>query len=422
MNKAIKGMLFCSIVFLVVAGCANLGTIKPEKKVLCHLDYWIDAVALKEIVHKLKNDSFFKAYKDSSFIIVKANGEKIENKIDPLTEDLRQRFELELRKYPEIDLGRKHPASRIDRPYTLQNIECDTFAENRLLLTIDIKKVGAVKEKYARVAIGAIDSESGKWVKGFSVYNNQVILSKNQESALLAEPKPDEYLRGTKYAPFTSKDQDDMAAYLANNLSCIFKKLDLGRDNLTVHVDESKLGGHDRNIIRLIEKQLNYCNEIQRVDTRKNADLILDAEMISSGAGMELSQLWLEVYQKDTGAFAKGFTTYAYYLNEEIHERLTGIWEIRSVKGHDLEGQLRISKTENDEYLGSLFDSSGALLQPEIIIHVNKNIVTWRYYDRNYRAPYDVKGVLSDDSSMAVAMSRYPFGDEVKYKKLVLFR
>ena len=118
----------------------------------------------------MRTNSFIK---DLPFLIVRTKGEAtgrdIGRQIDALTEEIRDRMITFFLEFPAIRVIRRHPVSMIDRPYTLQELKCGRFVEPKVLLAIDIRRLGHVKDRRARVTIRAMDLEKGEWIRGFSL-------------------------------------------------------------------------------------------------------------------------------------------------------------------------------------------------------------------------------------------------------------
>jgi len=240
------GSVLCILVTGIL-GCAGPTRIKSSGSDPICLDRWLEEEAFEKIILQLRTNSFVK---DLPFIVVKARGEavgrNIGQQIDALTEEIRARMVTLFLEYPEIELARRHPVSVFDRPYRLQELACGRFVEHKMLLTVDIKRLDRDEHDLAKVNIRAVDLKNSNWIKGFSLHK-KVLLTPRQSRAL-DTLYPDEYLRGLKHVPFLETQRDEMAAYLARNLSCIFNEAYTGND-IKVYVDSSKIGRKNRAIL-----------------------------------------------------------------------------------------------------------------------------------------------------------------------------
>ena len=405
--------LLLGILMAWCLGCAGTGITKPAEPDLTYLDRWLEKDAFKKIVEQLTTNSFMKG---KPFIIVKAEGEVVSNQIDKLSEEIRERLVSVLLEYPEIKLVRRHPARIIDRPYTMQDLKCDRYVEHEMLLTIDIKPLGIVDDDLAMVNIRAIDRKKDTWISGFSIHKKVAL--KPYQSRNLDTLHPDVYLQGLKYVPFAESQTDEMAAYLAKNLSCIFREAYSGND-INVFVDSSKLKRKNRNIAWFMKKQLQICNEIQMINNRENADWVLVAEARETGSGTGRVQFWIEVYERKGGGLIKGLATYTYFvIGKDIPGSITGRWKILNLPSRSTYGFMEISRVAESDFRGDLMGLDGSLLKRGIVIRLSgKNIDwAWAHYIGDWLdKTFHVKGLLSEDGEkMAVEVSSFPSSEPLK--------
>ena len=296
------------------------------------------------------------------------------------------------------------------RPYRFQELQCGNFQEITLLLAIDIHPIGAPEDNFARISIGAIDMGRGEWVEGFSLYHSPVRLTPQQSSDLQAL-HADEYLRGLKYLPFQADQQDEMAAYMARNLSCIFRDAYAGPDRKVFVAVDPESGGGMTKISRLLKKQLNFNNEIQLVNTPAAADWVITAEALETGAGTDLYQLWVDVSQQADGQLVKGLSTHAYFQSAVRQAKgIAGTWELRNPTEDRVVGLFQIESTGPASYSGDLFTPDGGTQQKlGIEMTVSGDHVTWIYYAPEEQKTYEAIGVLGGEGKqMAVKLSAVP--------------
>lgn len=394
-------------VLVLIAVAMTIGLLacsgQQMKKPSVFLDNWLEEVAFKKIAEDLGGSSFLRGI---PFIIVKADGENVSREIDNLTKDVRDRLLSILLQHPGIRVVPRHPVSSafFDRPYTLQSLSCGGFSEPQMLLTIDIRRLGEVKNKAARVNIRAIDIQQGTW-KPLSLFSD-VRLADYQNEAL-ETIGPDEYLRGLKYVPFEEKQVDEMAAYLAYNLSCIFQE-GYGGSPLTVFVNRDKMKQSFEDIVWVLEKRLNYCNEITLAKRRDQADWILDIEARSMNPGQGLWQVWVDVWEKEAGAGVKGLATYAYFLSKERVEDISGTWWIYDLHSQAQAGRLEIRTDGAEGPRGDLFGAGGELTARGIVMHLSDSGVSWTHYDPGQNKVLETNGVVQREggTSRIVVTSR----------------
>jgi len=410
-----KFFIFGGLLILLAisfTGCAGTRVSKPEEAVAspyANLDIWLETRAFDRIVGELRTNSFMKG---APFIIVKAKGEavgqNISHQIDLLTEAIRSRLVSLLLEYPDIKYVRRHPISILDRPYQLQDLKCGRFIEPEMLLAIDMIRFGPIEAHTARITIRAIDLKKDDWIEGFSLH--QPVLLTPQQSRDLNSIHPDEYLRGTKYAPFLETQRAEMAAQLAGNLSCIFKEGYSG-DDIHIFVDSSGTKRKHRDVVWFIKKQLQFCNEIQLVKEKKNADAVLVAGAKETGKGTGIGQFWIDVYKKKGGEMVKGLATFAHFaMGEDQPPSLIGRWEVINLPSRTTAGYLEIVGVSEHGYRANLFEIDGSTLRKAGIgVSLYGNDIEWSYYDDQLEKTFSIKGLLMKDrEKMAVKVTAFP--------------
>jgi len=409
------------VLVLVLSGCIGFKGIRYPDSDAIYLDQWLKGYVFRKIDEQLKTNSFMK---DMPFLIVKAEsegtGKDIGRQIDALTEDIRDRIISFLLERPEVRVIRRHPVSVLDRPYTLQELKCGQFVEQEMLLTIAIKRLGPPGGHLARVNIRAIDLSKGEWIRGFSLHR-RVILTPRQSKELEAV-HPDEYLRGLKYAPFRECQKDEMGAYLARNLSCIFRQAYEGKE-INIFIDFSKVRGESRDIAWFMKNQLLYCNEIQLTNSKENADWVLMPDAKKIGGGTGLSQFWVVTYKREGKEFIKGLATYAYFLSgHDGSSSIIGWWKIVALPAGSTQGFIRISRDSGYGFRGDLFGPKRAsLIKRGIFIEVKGRNVDWAYYDDRLHKTFQVRGLLLDDGErMSVKVTTFPSSSKPLEQELVL--
>jgi len=375
-------------------GCAGQELARPDRPKPVYLDTWLDNKGLDQVVEALRSNSFIKG---RPFTIAKgkgeAVGESISNQIDLLTEGLRERLVSLCLQYPEIKIVRRHPVSVQDRPYRLQDLRCGGFTEYEALLLIDIMRYGRLDDDLVVINIKAIDLKTGNWVPGVSLHR-EVSLTPEQGRDLNTV-HPDEYLQGSKYVPFLESEGAEMAAYLAKNLSCIFREAANDKE-IKIFVDASRVKRRNNHIVWFLKKQLQFCNEIQLVNTKEKADWVLMAEAKETGAGSGIGQFWIDAYERKGGGLVKGLATYAcFVLGPEKQTSIIGKWEIVRLPSRLKEGLMEIVARPEGDFTGNLFDIGGTVLRKRgIFITLKGSNIDWAYYDDRTQKSVSAKGLL----------------------------
>ncbi len=200
------------------------------------------------------------------------------------------------------------------------------------------------------------------------------------------------------------------AAYLAKNLSCIFRDAAGGKE-IKIFVDASKVKRANKDIVWFLTKQLQFCNEIQLVNAKEKADWVLMAEAKETGAGTGIGQFWIDVYERKGGDLVKGLATYAYFvLGPEKPASIVGKWEIVRLPSRSKEGHMEIAARPEGGFTGNLFDIGGTVLRKRgIIITVKGNNIDWAYYDDRMQKSVSARGLLlGNGDRIAVKVTTFP--------------
>jgi hypothetical protein len=216
-RKAMKRRIINTTALLLLLwglfGCSALKASDIADADIPYLDQWLEGYAFKKVRDHIMTNSFMKGL---PFLIVGSDGEgpvrDMGQRIDGLTEDVRDRMITYFLASPEIRVIRRHPVSVVERPYALQELRCGRFVEPKMLLTIDIRRIGEMKDRRVRIAIRAMDIERGEWIRGFSL--QQVVSLTGPQMDDLNTAYPDQSLKGTKYLPFAFSQRDEMGRYL----------------------------------------------------------------------------------------------------------------------------------------------------------------------------------------------------------------
>ncbi len=414
-TNAIKTAL-AMVLLLVIGACAvpREPSSREASMDAPELDSWIEETA-DRMVPELSSNSFIKG---RPFIIVGATGEAVDREIDGLTAYIRDRLTSRFLESPDVLLVRRHPARSLDRPYALQDLRCGNFTRYDLLLTVDVSRSGGGAGT-PLIKVRAIDMKKGNWVRGFSFHERVALTSEQGE--LLGALQPDTHLKGLKYAPFTAAEKDEMAAYLARNLSCIFRAT-YGGSPINVFVDASKASREGTDAAWFLQKQLNFCNEIQLVKDRDRADWILEADARETGGGV--AQFWVNTMKREGGTFVPGMATYAYYVvTGGGSSAVVGTWEIVTQGSGDRWGFLRVSRTDRG-LTGDILEPDGrGLRKGGILIQAQDNGLDFTFYDGETNSTFVVQGrLMQNGRRIAAKASQFPTRGEGGSWEMLLVR
>jgi len=375
-------------------GCSRNMTYPNNPSEAVPLDTWLNSYVFVKMVDKLKNCSFMKK---RAFIIGKANGESVQDSIDDLTCAIRNNLISHLLNYPEINVILKHPVHKIRRPYAIEELTCDSGKDYDMIITIDIKENARNQVHYVRADIRAIDISEGAFIRGFSIYHPKILLNDFQYKQMNSKPMPDEYLRGSQYLPFNNSQHHEMAAFLAHNMSCVFKKKE-GTFQKKVFIDNSKIKAPFKNIFNMLEKQLVLCNEIQLVRNSQKADYHFAADIVEVDKNDALFQFWIITTDQSKELFIPGLVSKAYFSNSLHKKRLiSGKWKVNSLPDKECVGFMHIRHHQLNCFQGDFFaPDKKTLLKKGIFIYTNNHRVHWAFYDRISRQTFKAKGVIDE--------------------------
>lgn len=409
MKSLIPICLILGLVLPQLNGCAVPEKNRMDDGRAVPLYLWLERDIFPEIAERLRTDSFVKG---RPFIIVSANGgtlaRSLNDHIDALTNEVRSRLVSYLLQYPDIRLVKRYPVSLPNPPYQLAEKRCGYLVEPELLLTLGIKLLDRSHTDLAAVNIRAVDLKNESWVNGFSIHGTVDLTPQQREDLAVIEREVN--LKGLKYMPFGENEQDEMAFYLADSLTCRLKEASGGRD-LSVFIDASNTTMAGHGTVWLMKKQLLLLNEIQITKQRHDADWILvpEAKNISPHTG--LAQLWVEAYERQGKLWIRGVAAYAYFLSDAVRPMdITGKWQIIALPSRKVSGEMDIRRISPDHYQGALLDVNGnPLLKSHILIHMKGQRVDWHYYDDGKHQTVHASGrLLEGNKRMNVRLSTFP--------------
>ena len=404
MKQEIVIYLFIPIVLMGLGGCLGASVAPdpgPMSQDAVPLDIWLEKEAFPQIAWQLKNSTFIK---DLSFIILKANGKQIENRIDRLSADVRERLELYLQSQGVTSLVFRQPLTVDTLPNRLVDLKCGAHTDYDMILAIELKQLGGC---CARIAFQFIEIGQDKFAVP-AIYANQVTLS-HRQGLWLQQVDIDEKLNGLKYLPFRATQIDDMAAFLAHNLSCIFREGYRGREIPVYIQTDTAATPYAGKTAQFLRKQMNRFNELQLVRDAASAEWVIQLEALETGPGTRLYQVWVEVGRIKEGRQVKGLSTFAYFTDLGEAERdISGIWKISKPEKKAVFATLVIKQTKDGSYRGDFYDGRGAILKKAVDMHVNQEDIDWIYYSVKQKRTFEAKGVIQNDRKAVIEVTQFP--------------
>jgi hypothetical protein len=299
----------------VVAVCIWMGLSACTRSYMAHdgdpwsgapaLDRWLDDTLMPYLVQQLGQHPRFKG---QPVLLVRMQGDNIAPRIDDLTDQIRQKIMDALLKQPGLDIAWR-PAIRPWRHHrSLEEVSCGNIRRIHYYVGIDcgLARVGG----HLYVKVRALNLVEQKWVSGFGK-SWQGTPTAAQKAALGRE-QPDDHLRGLRPLPFSDRQPDLLAAYLARNLSCLMR---LGEeDDPVVYVENVALSTPKvfQTTLELVEKYLARFREVEVTDDPSRANVTVTTEI--HAIHQNLRQVWVAARHRQGSKYLPGAETEAYVL------------------------------------------------------------------------------------------------------------
>jgi hypothetical protein len=295
------------LIWLGLSACAGhpeLHEIDPDTG-QSSLDFWLEKTLIPYLLQQFDQHPRFKG---QPVLLVRMQGENVTPQIDDLTAQIRQKITDALLKRPGLDLAWR-PAFQPWKHYqSLEDVSCGDSNEVRYYVGIDLGRSGESRDLYVKVR--ALNLVEKKWVSGFG--KNWQGTATRKQSEALAREHPDEYLRGLRPLPFSDRQPDMLAAYLARNLSCLLRQ---GKaDDLVVHVDSPAPGTPDmfKTTLELVGKYLTRFREVEVTADPDQANVSVVSAIHT--IDQKLHQVWISARQRQGEKYLPGAETEAYVM------------------------------------------------------------------------------------------------------------
>jgi hypothetical protein len=277
------------------------------------LDNWLDETLIPYLVQQLGKHPRFK---DQPILLVRMHKDKVETNIDGLTDHIREKIVDALLRKPGLDLYWQPATRPLKHHRSLADISCGDTRKINYYIGIDARLIN--HEQQLSVKVRALNVTENKWVSGFG-RSWQGRPTAYQMTALKRE-HPDEHLRGLRPLPFTSRQPDLLAVYLARNLSCLFRQGDA--DELVVYVENTSPNTPDflQTTLRLVGKYLGRFREVTVTDDPNEANVTLVAALHPIDNNMH--QIWVSARERRAKKYLPGAQTEAYVVIESQNQQL----------------------------------------------------------------------------------------------------
>ena len=236
-------------------------------------------------------------------------GDIVKPRIDDLTGRIRGKIIDALLKAPGIDLAWRPAVQPWQHHQRLEDVTCGEFRKNHYFIGIDCGLTRLRRNLFVKVR--ALNLAEQKWVTGFGrAWEGQPT---QRQLAALDREHPDEYLRGLRPLPFSDRQPDLLAAYLARNLSCLLRQAET-IDEPVVYVENP--AGHTPQAIKtalnLVGNYLARFREVEVTDDPGRANVTVIAAI--HNIHQDLHQVWVSARHRPHKTYLAGAETEAYVL------------------------------------------------------------------------------------------------------------
>jgi len=269
------------------------------------LDTWLEDTLIPYLVQQLGRHPRFKG---QPVLLVRMQGDNVQPRIDDLTDQIRQKIMDALLKQPGLDLSWRPAIHPWRHHRSLEEVSCGDFRKIHYYVGIDSGLTRV--EGHLYVKIRALNLVEQKWVSGFGK-SWQGVPTAAQRAALDRE-HPDDHLRGLRPLPFSDRQPDLLAAYLARNLSCLIRQGE--EDGPVVYVENVAVNTPKvfQTTLELVAKYLARFREVEVTDDPTQANLTVVTEI--HAIHQNLRQVWVAARHRQGAKYLPGAETEAYVL------------------------------------------------------------------------------------------------------------
>ena len=271
------------------------------------LDKWLEDTLIPYIVQQLGQHPRFKG---QPIMLVRMHNDNVQPRIDALTDHIREKIVDALVREPGLELYWRPSTRPLKHHQSLADISCGESPKINYYIGIE-SRLKKIKQKLT-VKVRALNVAEHKWVSGFGkTWQGRPTA---EQLAALKREHPDEYLRGLRPLPFSSRQPDLLAVYLARNLSCLLRQGDA--DDLVVHVEDTPVAepGFLPTTLKLVGKYLGRFREVAVTDDPNQANVALITALYPIDKNMY--QIWVSARDRRAKKYLPGAETEAYVLIE----------------------------------------------------------------------------------------------------------
>ena len=295
------------LLLLFLSACVQRQLIDQPPSDSVDLMTWLEQELSPSLARQMAQDPRFR---DQSIMLVRLDSGEIQAEIDQLTRHIRRRIEDDLLSTPGIHLPWQ-PLTQMPKHHRrLSSLQCRQSRNADYYIGVEISPI--LSDRY-RVSVRALDMSEHQWLNGFGVHW-QGQLTRDEREAL-SSFSVDESLRGLRALPFTTRQTDMAADYLANNVSCLLQQQD--EDQLLIHVQPvAGQATYMDGLLKLVTNNLSRYHEVSITDQPAGADYLLTLEALAVGPGLD--QVWTAISRKQGGVRLSGMDTSTYIAREQV--------------------------------------------------------------------------------------------------------
>ncbi len=268
------------------------------------LDLWLEEDLIPYLLQQFGQHPRFK---NEPILLVRMQGDMVQPRIDDLTNRIRGKIIDALIKSPGLELAWRPAIQPWQHHQRLEDVTCGEYRKNHYFIGIDCGLTRLKRNLYVKVR--ALNLAEQKWVAGFG--RSWEGKPTARQLAALDREHPDEYLRGLRPLPFSDRQPDLLAAYLARNLSCLLRQVETADDPM-IYVERP--AGHTPEAIKtaldLVGKYLARFREVEVTDDPNRANFTLISA--THNIHQDLHQVWISARHRPDKTYLAGAGTEAY--------------------------------------------------------------------------------------------------------------
>ena len=307
------------LIWLGLSACAGHPESRDPDSYTGHpsLNTWLENSLIPYLQQQFTQHPRFKGH---PVLLVRMQGENVLPQIDDLTEQIRQKIVDALLKKPGLQLAWRPTVKPWKHQQTFEEITCEGYSDVAYYIGIDAGLSTVNRKLYVKVR--ALNLAEHIWVAGFGKSWSGTPTQDQLDA--LAREHPDEYLRGLRPLPFTERQPDMLAAYLARNLSCRLRQGEA--DNLVVYV--AAPGPNTPKVIKttleLVGRYLTRFREVEVTDDPNQANITVVSSI--HPIDRELLQVAISARQRQGEIYLPGAETEAYLMvKSNTHAKIAGV-------------------------------------------------------------------------------------------------